>query len=79
MIVDLFGKFAGAEIRFIKKLEADAARFRKSRGGHLQTGLGDLIGCDQDSGASVGQAILEAAFVQFGHQSARVLIGEAGK
>ena len=55
MIIHLFGEFAGAEVGLIEQLEADAAGFGQSRGGHLQAGFGDLVGRNQNRGAAVAR------------------------
>ncbi len=72
VIVHLFGEIARAEIGLIEQLVADPPGFREAQDRHRQARLREPRGGDQDRRSVVPQPVVEAAFLQFGDQPARV-------
>jgi len=72
-IVDVFGEVGGREVGLVEDFEADASGLGKSQAGHLEAQLGELGFGDQDGGAAVGDAVLDAFFLQLLHHRAGVL------
>ena len=61
-VVDLFGEIAGAKVRAIEQLEADAARFGQARAGKRQPRVRHMLGRNRNRGAGFIQPVFDTGF-----------------